>query len=467
MAPLIAYVRVSRKGDREDDRFHSPQEQTDRARSHAASKGLAVGEVVEDIDVSGATHPRERPGMSRALEAIKSGKAGGLVAFSLDRLSRDPNHGDWLVREVTSHGGVITTPDMPEDITSPTGEFTFGMLLAVARLYRRTAGARFESAKERATRAGIAVGSVPLGYRKRPDRTLEPDPETAPLVVAVFEARAAGASWTTLAEMLAKATGRNWSRQAVPRILANPIYHTGHIQYGEWVSDVEAGALVDVALWHAAQRPKFVRDGRTEKAKWLLSGLLRCEGCGRSLVPWTPAKGQKGTARRYRCHAMGCSTRVSVHADAAEDLVVREAFAVSKSLVSVPTEAVELAPLEEALEVATRRFEQVQSPAAQDALGEAWAATAKERREARDAAAAALGEARQAAGVEDGGGRVLELGHIWDDLDPQQQREALRWAFTEVRVARVPRGERPAFTFVRAADRPFRLEFRPPDLVEL
>lgn len=208
--PLICYVRVSRKGDREDDRFHSPREQAERARSHAGSKGLAVGEVVEDIDVSGATQPRERPGMSYALEAIKSGKAGGLVAFSLDRVSRDPNHGDWLVREVTQAGGVITTADMPEDITSPTGEFTFGMLLAVARVYRRTAGARFQSAKERATRAGIAAGSVPLGYRKRPDRTLEPDPETAPLVVSLFEARAAGGSWTTLAQMLADGTGRTW-----------------------------------------------------------------------------------------------------------------------------------------------------------------------------------------------------------------------------------------------------------------
>jgi len=120
--PLLIYVRVSRQGDREDDRFHSPKEQAERAKSYAATKGYSVSEVIEDIDVSGGTHPSERPGMAHALEEIEAGRAGGLVAYSLDRLSRDPSHGDWLVRKVTKAGGIVCAPDMPDDITSPSGE---------------------------------------------------------------------------------------------------------------------------------------------------------------------------------------------------------------------------------------------------------------------------------------------------------------------------------------------------------
>ena len=59
--PLIVYVRVSRKGDEEDARFHSPKEQEERARAFATDNGYAVGETVVDLDVSGGTHPKDRP----------------------------------------------------------------------------------------------------------------------------------------------------------------------------------------------------------------------------------------------------------------------------------------------------------------------------------------------------------------------------------------------------------------------
>jgi len=156
---------------------------------------------------------------------------------------------------------------------------------------------------------------------------------------------------------------------------------------------------------------------------------------------------------------------VSVHADVVEAMVTEAAFQQSRKLVSRKAGLVSLKPLEHALGVAQRRFEQIQTPEMQDALGDDWPARAKERREARDAAAVALGVARSEAGAIDGDGHVFQLGHIWDDLDASQQREALQWHFREVRVAKVPRGSEPALTFVPAATRPFRIELRPPELV--
>lgn len=467
-APLVAYVRVSKKGDREGDRFRSPTEQADRARSHAESRGWAVGEVIEDMDVSGATHPEERPGMARALELIRRGRAGGLVAHSLDRLSRDPGHGDWLVQEVTAHNGVVTAPDMPEDITSPTGEFTFGMLLGVARLYRRTAGQRFQQAQERATLAGIPHGRIPFGYRQLPDRTIEPDPELVPLVRGLFEGRIHGHGWGHLATVLSEETGRPWSRRGVQHVVGNQLYRTGRIASGVIVSEVEAGAIVDEATWHAAQAPRGVRDGRTDRASAPLAGLLKCAACGYTLVHWRPSAKQAGTAPRYRCQGLHCPARVTVHAPTVESLVVAEAFAVDLKLVAQPQRTADLEPLEEALVLATRRFDQVQMPDAMDALGDAWASAAKSRREERDAAARALGEARAEAGVSSeggSGGAVLRLGHIWDDLEPAQQREALRWIFEEVRVRKVPRLQPPSLEFKVRATRPWGvLEYRPSDI---
>jgi site-specific DNA recombinase len=463
--PLIVYVRVSRKGDRTDEKFHSPREQEERARSYASSKGYATGEVIQDIDVSGGTHPLERPGMARALEAIKAGGAGGLVAFSLDRLSRDPNHGEWLVREITGAGGIITTPDMPEDITSPSGEFTFSMLLGVARLYRRTAGERLQSAKARAVAQGILIGNtLPLGYRKRADRRMVLDPEMAPIVAELYQRRLAGDGYGVLANFLKERTGRPWNRKSIPYMLANPLYHTGRMHHAGVVSDFEAGAIVDTATWHAAQRPKHVQDGRTVRGRWLLTGLLRCASCNRRLVPWRTSKANtRGGKPRYRCDATACEARASVRADLVEALVVDEAMRQSMVL-AASADVPDLAVLETALDDAARRFEQVQTPEAQDALGEAWAATAKERREARDAAAAALGAARAEAGVSVEG-RTLSLGQVWDDLSPEGQREALAWHFDAIHVHKVGRGEDPRLSFTVRATRPYRpIELKPIEL---
>lgn len=443
-APIGIYVRVSRKGDREDERFHSPREQAERARALVAARGFIPGPTFEDIDVSGATAPELRPAMAELLRAIEAHELGGIAAFSLDRLSREPAHGDALVKRVTKAGGVILTPDIPDAIDSPTGEFTFGMLLQVAKLYRSQAGARFSSAKEHAIKNGIPVGPVPVGYRARPDRTLEPDPETAPTVRSLFERRARGDGWTPLADLLSEATGRTWSRQGVAAVVANRLYATGRLEYGDTVSDVAAEPLVDEPLWHAAQgaqpRPRASRSNGT----WLLTGLLRCAACGHSLAPWTgaarrrrdPRRGKmdwvaQTPPRRYRCVNRACPERVSVDAPYMEGVVTRASFERSDELVT-RAHAPDLGGIQDALTAAERRLAQALSPEAQDALGDTWAAVAKQRRQERDAAARELGEARPSSSP----ALDFRLSGVWDELSPDDRRASLSLVWKAVRVGR-------------------------------
>lgn len=428
-SPIGIYVRVSRKGDREDERFHSPREQAERAEALIRAKGYAVGPVFEDIDVSGATAPDERPAMGRLLKEIKSGRLGGIAAFSLDRLSREPAHGDTLVRTVTKAGGVLLTPDIPDAIDSPTGEFTFGMLLQVAKLYRSQAGARFASAKERAILAGIPVGPTPFGYRLRPDRRLEVDPEQAPVVRELFERWARGdGGRTVLARLLNEATGRTWSRQAVPKLIKSRLYATGRMEYGELVSEWDAGAIVDEALWHAAQRAPMPPRPARSPGTWLLTGLLRCAACGYNLAPSSTGPG--GKYRSYRCVNARCTARAHVNADRIERYVAMRTAAVDHEL-ATHSEAPDLGTLEDALVGAERRLAQVLAPEAQDALGDTWAATVKARRTERDTVAATLGEARQ---TESGSPLAFRLEDA--ELSRADLRATLALFWREIRVTR-------------------------------
>lgn len=118
--------------------------------------------------------------------------------------------------------------------------------------------------------------------------------------------------------------------------------------------------------------------------------------------------------------------------------------------------------LETQLEAASRRLEVALTPESMDALGDGWAAFAKSRRLEVEETAAQLGQARSE--TQEGGGRILALSHVWDDLDGEQQAEALRWAFERVVVHRTPPREEPNLEFVVKAIRPIRLELRPADI---
>jgi len=466
--PVLVYVRVSRRGDREEGRFHSPQEQADRASKFATDHGFPIGRVLEDINVSGGTHPLDRPGMAEALREIADGRAGGIVAYDSSRLSREPSHLEWLAAEVASHNAVLLWAGMPADPHSPIGELQIGLLAQIDRYQRKLAGERFAIAADRAVRAGIPHGPVPFGYRQLEDRTIEPDPVAAPLVREAFERRIQGEGWGAIATWLTEQTGHEWSRKGPVHLIQRELYRTGRLSAGGVVSEVDSGVIVDEATWHAAQAPKAVRDGRSKRAKSLLAGLLRCGSCGRVLTHWWPGPSATNRAQRYRCQALHCPDRVSVHGPIAEDMVVREAFEQDLKLIAQPQEVPDLGPLEDALVQAEWRFEQVQSAEAMDALGDAWPANVKARRAERDEAARLLGAARAEAGISSDGGEVYRLSHIWEDLDRDQQRAALQWTFERVRVAKVPSRQKPDLTFVPRATRPYgSIAYRPAEIVIL
>src|SRR5581483_1541383 len=159
----------------------------------------------------------------------------------IDRFSRDAAQAYDLLRAFEEAGGRVYAPEAPEDVSTPEGELQLGMFLLVAQYQRKRARAGFERAKERSIRAGVPVADPPIGYRRGEDRRLEVDPETAPVVRELFERRARGAGWGELSQFLAEATGRPWTRQAVPHILSNRLYATGRLEYAGVVSEHSAG----------------------------------------------------------------------------------------------------------------------------------------------------------------------------------------------------------------------------------
>ena len=448
--PLDIYVRVSRRAGRGDEEFIAPELQERDCRAYAEAHGLEVGEVIQDIDVSGGAPTR--PGLDRAIARIERGESGGIICAHLDRFARGVEVQFGLARRINDAGGQVRcAAGAPEDWSTPDGELLVTIQGAVAAHYRAKRREDLEKAKSRAIEQGIPIATrPPVGYRKRPDRRLEPDPKAAPLVREVFERRAQGARFDELAHVLEAAGVRTsqgsktWTRQALHNILSSRVY-LGELSYGNpprYVNEHAHEPIVDIETWQAAQRPNGNVPRRprskTPGGRFTLTGIIRCAACGYTLEATSTSRGK----RIYRCsrrHAGGmCPDPARIDADVAERAAERAFFEVTAELAAAGTSdpAPELAALEAELRRAEERYARVKASDMQDALGDDWPATVKARRQERDRAAEALGQARAAAAstsadVPD----VATLRETWPAMAPADRRKLLAARFGAIAVS--------------------------------
>jgi DNA invertase Pin-like site-specific DNA recombinase len=95
---LLAYVRVSKEEE-------NPENQRYAIYEWAARNGHTIAAIHEDIDISGALPPRERPGFQKVLKELAN--ADGLVVYALDRLARSMIELVDVVKELEEKGKVV------------------------------------------------------------------------------------------------------------------------------------------------------------------------------------------------------------------------------------------------------------------------------------------------------------------------------------------------------------------------
>lgn len=444
--PVDIYVRVSRVGGR--DRLISPDEQERRARELARERGLRVGQVLTDLDESGGK--LDRPGLQEALRRVEAGESGGVIVAWLDRLSRDSEHAHGLVRRINDAGGAIYAPDAPSDWTTPEGELQAGIVFQFAQYVRSRSRAGFERAKEQAIARGIPVHTRPaVGYRARPDRRLEPDPGAAPVVREVFERRARGEGPAALGRFLESRDvttsqgSQTWSKEAIYGLLRNRVY-LGELRYGRDSRFVNAEShepIVDLALFEAAQHPngRQLTALRSTESSWLLTGVLRCASCRYAMQGTKTSRGK----RIYRCtrtHAAGvCPAPATVDAELVEVAAIDAFWTLTRDLRAEPRRDTggNLRKLEQRLERAEKALEQWTSLEVQEAIGDLaeYAAGLRERRKARDAAAAELGHARSDA-PEGEQVPITTLREAWKRMSVAERRQLLGLRFDTLALGR-------------------------------
>ncbi len=245
----VGYVRVSRVGLREGDRFISPDLQQEQIEAVARRESLEIVEVIQELDASGGD--ASRPGWNRAIEMVERGEVSGIAVWNFARFSRSVKDAVNALERIEGAGGRVwsATEDFGD---GPAGRMVRTILLAVAENERARAAEGFQAAKASAVERGIHLaGRVPLGYRRGANRRLEVDPDAAPVAEGVFERKAQGWSHEAITRWVQE-QGYDFTSTGVRYMLGNRTYR-GEVRSGALVKENAHPPLVTEGLWRKCQ----------------------------------------------------------------------------------------------------------------------------------------------------------------------------------------------------------------------
>lgn len=328
----IIYSRVSTAIQSEEG--SSLDTQTLASQERAESLGVPVLKVYREVYTGAELY--DRPLLSEAREAMKTKAYSHFIAYSIDRLSRDPIHLAIIALECDRYGVELLF------VTESLERSDEGDLIRYVRGY--AAKVEREKIRERCVRGKRAIalsgrihraGTDLYGYRRNKEEgKREINEAEAAIVRRIFRMMARGqASVRGLARFLnesgipAPSIGKRrfkddrspiWCKAAVTRILRESTYKGESIAWRwkatkvggrqiiierpveEWIALPVGTApqIVDVVLWNEAQKHIAMNRAVTrnqEPRQYLLRGFIRCE-CGERRY----AETSKG-ARYYRC----------------------------------------------------------------------------------------------------------------------------------------------------------------------
>ncbi len=219
---VIGYARVST----EDQAGNgvSLDAQRHRIEAYCTAHGLTLAGVEQDAGIS-AKATTNRPGLQRALLALRRGDADGLVAVKLDRLSRTTSDILDLVSRAEKERWALHSIEERLDTESPHGRFVVTVLAALAQMEREQIGERTRTAMAELRRQGRKTSSrPPFGFRFQGDRVVKA-PSEHKILRRMLRHHAEGAGEFAVASALNRAgsptprTGRPWYYGTVRTIL--------------------------------------------------------------------------------------------------------------------------------------------------------------------------------------------------------------------------------------------------------
>lgn len=315
----VSYLRVSTKEQAEkggtEEGFSIPAQR--QANLHKARELDAI--IVEEfVDAGESARKADRPELLRMIEYVKNNEITYCIVHKIDRLAR--NRADDVTIHLALKQAGVTLVSVTENIDeTPSGMLVHGIMSSIAEFYSRNLATEVSKGMTQKAITGGTLGKAPIGYlntHKRDElgreiRTVELDPQRAPLIKWAFEAYATGRySTITLREELIDrglTSAPTPKRPATPpalssvhRFLTNP-YYKGQITFRGAAYDGLHEPLVSKEIWYRVQAVLNAHQASGEKTQahdHYLKGSVYCGECGSRLI-LSNARGSQGIIYPY------------------------------------------------------------------------------------------------------------------------------------------------------------------------
>ncbi len=220
----VAYIRVST--DKQADKGVSLDAQRAKVAAYAELYDLELIDVIVDAGVSAKT--LDRPGLNRALDLLRKGRAEALLVVKLDRLTRSVRDlGSLVDTHFASGKCALLSVSEQIDTRSAAGRLVLNVLGSVSQWEREAIGERTAVAMQYKAACGEFIGGgAPYGYRIGTDGVhLVEDPAEQAVLEQARTLRKAGLSLRAIASELTRLgftsrTGRQFASTQVSRMTA-------------------------------------------------------------------------------------------------------------------------------------------------------------------------------------------------------------------------------------------------------
>ncbi len=345
LAPVALYARVS--SDRQDVDL-SVAAQLRALRDYADKNGYLV--VREFVDEAESGRIADRPQFRKMLD--EAGKAEApfreILVWKFSRFTRKREHAVAFKSMLRRKGiRVVSITEHADD--TPTGKLMEAIIESVDEFYSENLAQEVtRGMREAASRGFWMNASAPYGYRrvyvqdgakKRP--RLELNPPHDAVVRRIFDLTLQGKTSldilkTLNTEGIPSPKGKQWRKTTVHKVLTNEAY-TGALIWGQKARDGQEPVRVENAFPVIVSADEFDRARRLMEARapkvthprraaspYLLSGLAKCETCGKAL---TAAEAKSGKYTYYVCQSLlkqgsGSCDTPRLNAKNFEDIIV-------------------------------------------------------------------------------------------------------------------------------------------------
>ena len=299
MTRIAIYTRVSTAAQAEDDRT-SLDEQLAACSDYAKAKDWQIAACFTDV-ATGTSRADKRPGLKALFEAAARSDFDGVLSWKGDRLARASGvAGD--IEEAFRPLNVFVSA-----VTEPLDLDMLGLWGWIGGRERQNLMERTRLGRIGAAKAGRPpAGSIPLGYRRGPDRKPVIHEGEAEIVRRIFAESIAGRGVKQIAEGLnfdgsLTPSGKRWWASNIGYILRRESY-AGSRDYSGIA--VPFPPIVPKPQWdkaQAARRKRISLSGGRRPHVYMLTHLAECIECGRKFAASTRGRPSQAPIRYYLC----------------------------------------------------------------------------------------------------------------------------------------------------------------------